>query len=190
MEELIEAGKFIAVLDINTHELINDLYGGLAGTPDRLTAITRTKTPAVVSVGGIDVLAFESLEKAPKELQNRPYVIHNAQITHIRPSPEQMIRAAQVMAERLNHALGPTLVTIPLRGFSEYNRPGQKLWEPEGNKAFIETLKARLRPEIPVIQVDAHINEPLFAEVNVACLSYILNGHAPVDVAAHITQEG
>ena len=189
MEELIEKGEFIAVLDINMHELINDLYGGLAGTPGRLTAITCTEIPAVVSVGGIDALAFESLDKAPKELRNRPHATHNAQIIHIRPSPEQMAKTAQVMAERLNRALGPTVVTIPLKGFSDYNREGGELWDPEGNKAFIETLKAQLRPEIPIVQIDAHINEPVFAEVNATCLSGLLQGQSPLDVATHVTKD-
>jgi len=101
-----------------------------------------------------------------------------------------MVKAAQVMTERLNQALGPTIVTIPLRGFSEYNQEGRALWEPEGNRAFIETLQAGLRPEIPIIQVDAHINDSLFAEINATCLSRILQGQRPIDVATHINRDG
>ncbi len=190
MEELIEAGKFVGVIDISTHELINQLYGGLTGAPHRLEALTKTNTPAVISVGGIDVLAFESLAKAPEELRGRPTVIHNAQIVHIRPKPEQMIKVAQVMAERLNRALGPTMVTIPMKGFSEYNKEGSELWDPEGNEVFVATLQAELSPRIPIIQVDAHINDALFAEVSTTCLSAMLHGQQPTDIATHISRDG
>lgn len=190
MEELIEAGEIVAVLDLNTHELINHLYGGLAGTPNRLKAIARTAIPAVISVGGIDILAFESLDRAPKRYHNRPFIAHSPQITHIRASPDEMIEVAQVMVKRLNSALGPTIVTIPLKGFSEYNQEGRELWGPEGNNAFIETLQSGLRPEVPIMRVDAHINEPLFAEVNATCLTQLIQGQSPVDVATQFNSAG
>ncbi|HHJ06501.1 MAG TPA: UPF0261 family protein [Anaerolineae bacterium] len=190
MEELIEAGKFVAVLDLSTHELINHLNGGLAGTPGRLEAITRTSIPAVISVGGIDVLAFESNEKTPKKYLNRPFAAHNAQIIHVRPSPKEMSQAAQVMVNRLNKALGPTLVTLPLKGFSDLNQEGRALWGAAGNRALIETLQAGLRPEIPLVQVDAHINDPEFADVNAACMARLIQGESPADVAAQFDNVG
>lgn len=190
MEELIEAGRFIAILDISTHELINDLHGSLAKSPRRLEAITQRKIPALISVGGIDILAFESLEKAPKKYHNRPYAVHNAQIVHISATPEEMKEAAQVMASRLNKALGPTLVAVPLQGFSELNRKGRKLWAPESNRAFIESLQVALRPEVPLVTVDAHINDPEFAAVSAACIAQLIEGHSPVDIAAQFKTVG
>lgn len=184
MEELIEAGKFVAVIDLSTHELINQLNNGLVGTPGRLEAMTRYKIPAVISVGGIDVLAFESLEKAPKKHQKQPFIVHNAQITHIRPTPEEMNKAAQTIVERLNRALGPTLVALPLKGFSETNREGGALWNPEGNQIMLKTLQAGLRPEIPIVLVDAHINDTVFADITSKCMIDLIKGESSQIVAA------
>ena len=53
---------------------------------------------------------------------------------------------------------------IPLRGFSFPDREGLPHWEPKGNQAFIDALKAHLRPSIPVQEIDAHINDPEFID--------------------------
>lgn len=188
MEELIEAGRFAAVIDLSTHELINHLNNGLVGTPGRFEALTRFKIPAVISVGGIGVLAFESLEKAPEKYRNRPYIVHNDQITHVRPTPEEMIEAANVMVERLNRALGPTLVIWPKKGSSEVNREGAPLWGPDGNQAMLATLQAGLRAEVPLILVDAHINDPDFADVVAKCTERLLQGESPQSIAARFNK--
>lgn len=184
MEALIGTGKFVAVIDFSMHELINYLYGGLVGVPDRLGSLTRVPIPAVISVGGIDILAFEKLEKAPEEYQNRPFVVHNAQITHILASPAQMRSAAQAMVKQLNRALGPVVVVIPLQGFSEFNRAGRELWGPESNQALWETLQNSLRPEIPLVLIDAHINDAAFAAVVAESTARLIGGEAPSTIAA------
>jgi uncharacterized protein (UPF0261 family) len=184
MEALIEAGKFEAVIDLSTHEIIDYQNGGLAGAPNRLESLSRYPIPAVVSVGGNDYLLFETIEKAPAEYQDRPHMVHNAQMTTVLPSPEEMRRSAQAMVERLNQALGPTLVVIPEQGFSDPNQKGRELWGPEGNRVMIETLEEGLRPEVPVIRIDAHLNDPEFADVVTDCMEHLLVGESPRAVAA------
>jgi len=39
------------------------------------------------------------------------------------------------------------------------------LWNPDGNPVFLAELKKNLRPDIPIIEVDAHINDDKFAMV-------------------------
>jgi uncharacterized protein (UPF0261 family) len=53
---------------------------------------------------------------------------------------------------------------IPLRGFSYPDRKNFPHWEPEGNQAFINSLKTYLNPSIPLIELDAHINDPEFID--------------------------
>lgn len=62
MEELIATGIFTGVIDLSTHELLGDLFGCLAGAPNRLEVLARHEIPAVVSVGGADYILFETLE--------------------------------------------------------------------------------------------------------------------------------
>ena len=70
----------------------------------------------------------------------------------------------KITAEKLNRAKGPTRVFIPLRGFSYPDRENLGHWEPEGNQAFIDALKAHLRPWIALQEIDAHINDPEFID--------------------------
>jgi len=189
MEELIMAGRFAGVLDISTHELINDLFGGLVGTHRRLEALAYKEIPAVISVGGLDVIAIESTSITSSTWSSRPRVAHNAQIIHISASPAEMRETAQVMARRLNSALGPTLVIIPMQGFSEFNRPGGELWAPDSIRAFVTQLQKELRPEIPALFMDAHINDPEFAAVSASCFSQLMQGVPPQEVASHLSQE-
>jgi uncharacterized protein (UPF0261 family) len=67
------------------------------------------------------------------------------------------------MAEKLNLSTGPVTVLLPLRGWSMIDSPGGQFWWPEANQAFAEALKAALRPDIPVIEMDANVNDPEFA---------------------------
>ena len=53
---------------------------------------------------------------------------------------------------------------IPLKGFSFPDRENMPHWEPEGNQAFIDAIKANLNSNIPVIELDAHINDPEFID--------------------------
>jgi len=70
----------------------------------------------------------------------------------------------EIMARKLSQAKGPVVVYIPLGGFSAIDAPGQPFFYPEANQSFIETLKRNLPSRIPVIEKDAHINDPSFAQ--------------------------
>ncbi len=184
MEDLIQAGKFAGVIDLSVHEIIDGLHNGLAGAQRRFEALTRCAIPAVISTGGNDYLLWENVDKAPEAYRNRRYMVHNAQMTVFEATTEEMIEAARVMIEPLNRALGPTLVIIPSVGFTDVNQPGRELWVPEGNRAMIETLQAGLRPEIPVIVLDVHINNPVFADAVADCMARLLKGESPQSIAA------
>lgn len=90
--------------------------------------------------------------------------IHNPAIYCVRANAEELIVTGRVVAEKLNRAQGPVAVVIPRLGFSSFDEEGGGFWEPETDEAFAPALKANLKPEIEVIEVEAHINDPLFAE--------------------------
>ncbi len=184
MEQLIEQGMFKGVVDLSTHEVIDNQHGGLAGAPNRLEALTRTAIPAVISVGGSDYVLFESMEKAPEKYRPRQHMVHNAQMTCFAPTADEMRAAAQEMIQRLNRARGPVIVILPGKGFSRPNQEGMPLFVPEGNQAVIKEFQSTLRPEIPVLLTDLHINDPEFADLVSNCMQSLLQGKAAQDVAA------
>jgi len=85
-------------------------------------------------------------------------------MTLVRLSPDELREVGKLTAAKLNRAKGPARVFIPLKGFSFPDRENLPHWEPEGNRAFIEALKAHLRPSIPLQELNAHINDPEFIE--------------------------
>jgi uncharacterized protein (UPF0261 family) len=163
MEEMTEGGLFHGILDYTTHELMDELVGGghRAG-PNRLEAAGKMGIPQVVCPGSVDFIIGGSESTLPEKWKTRNYVVHNSFISLVRANPEEMRKVGVIMAEKLNRAKGPTVVMIPLRGFSYHNKIGDKLYDEEGNQVFIRSLKSNLRG-IRVIEIDAHINDPEFA---------------------------
>jgi uncharacterized protein (UPF0261 family) len=163
MEEMVEEGILNGVLDMTTHELTDELVGGLhrAG-PNRLEAAGRKGIPQVVVPGSIDFIVTGPASTLQPEYRNRKYIAHNPSITLVRTSSKEMKTIGKIMASKLNEPSGPTIVMIPLRGFSYPNRKGEALYDEEGNQAFITILKKNLRAT-KVIEIDAHINDPEFA---------------------------
>lgn len=176
MEELIARGLFAGVLDLTTHEFIDHLAGGYYGNigPERLETAGQRGIPQVVGPGGLDCIAVVQ-EGIPARFQGRKLYYHDFRRC-ARPSAGELAQVARLMAERLNRARGPVKVLLPLQGWSEADREGGPLYDPEGNRAFGEELRRHLKPEIEVIEVDAHINEPLYAETAVALLEGMMEG--------------
>ena len=175
MEEMIDQGLFNGVFDLTTHEITDWMYNGLhAGGPTRLDSAARTGVPQVVVPGCVDFILMGPVEKLEPEFKKRKTYKFNPAVSLVSTTPAEMERIASVMAEKLNRAKGPLLVLIPLRGFSMYCHPGEALFDPERDATFIQTLKSRLNPGIRVLEVDAHINDPLFAETAVAELAKLM----------------
>ncbi|HUL36551.1 MAG TPA: Tm-1-like ATP-binding domain-containing protein [Thermodesulfobacteriota bacterium] len=174
MEEMVEEGILNGVLDMTTHELTDELVGGLhrAG-PNRLEAAGRKGIPQVVVPGSIDFIVTGPASSLQPEYRNRKYIAHNPSITLVRTSSEEMKTIGKIMASKLNEARGLTIVMIPLRGFSYPNRKGEALYDEEGNQVFIKTLKRNLKG-VKVIEVDAHINDPQFANAAAQTMEELL----------------
>ncbi len=175
MEEMICEGYFTAVLDLTTHELTDELVGGghRAG-PHRLEGAAQRGIPQVVGPGSLCFIIAGPLSTLPGNYRRRKHVVHNPNITLVRASKREMMAVARIMARKLNRAIGPVKVVIPLQGFSYPNRKREALYDGEGNLAFIRALKKDLRQNIGVIEVDAHINDPLYAEKAVESLKGLI----------------
>ena len=166
MEDMIREGAFRGVLDLNLHEIGDRFIGGLHGAirEDRLEAAGEAGLPQVVAPGSINYVVLGPLSSLSPEWRSRKLIVHNPNLTLVRLTPEELRHVGRQVAEKLNRAKGPAQVFIPLKGFSYPDREGLPHWEPEGNRAFIDSLKENLRPPIPVTELDAHINDPEFID--------------------------
>jgi uncharacterized protein (UPF0261 family) len=169
-EDLVEQGAFAGALDLSMFELINRLCGGPA-TADRLEAIGKRAMPQVVAPGALDFFAWwQPLATLPARYRDRKARMHSTIAAQVKASAEEMAAVGKIIAQKLNKALGPTVVLIPNRGFSEHDCEGGMFYDPEANKAFIKALKRNIEPKVEVIQLDMHINDPEFAREAVAIL--------------------
>ncbi len=162
MEELAETGHFIGVIDFTTNETFDPMTGGIHdGGPDRLKRIGLLGLPQVVVPGCIDFCVFHA-GAIPPALKGRPVYDHNPEYTLVRATHDEMISLGRLFAERLNLAKGPILIAVPTQGLSIPNVPGGAFWNPEADAAFLETLRAGIRKDIPILTYERHVNDPQF----------------------------
>lgn len=178
MEELIEQGEIDGVLDITTTELADELCGGvLSAGASRLEAAGKRGIPQVIVPGALDMVNFWAPETVPEKYRDRVFYRHNPQITLMRTTKEENKKLGRIIAEKVNNARGPTSIVLPLKGFSKYDQlngvlavdiKGKQIgrwYNPEADKAFIESLKKSVDPsKIEIVEINAHINDDVFAE--------------------------
>jgi uncharacterized protein (UPF0261 family) len=166
MEDMILEGAFKGVLDLNLHEIGDRFVSGLHGAirEGRLTAAGAMGLPQVVAPGSGNYTVQGSPETLSEDMRRRKHFNYNPHLTLVRLIPDEMREVGKEIAHKLNAAKGPVKVFIPLRGWSFPDREGLAHWEPEGNQVLVDTLKEELRPTIPLVELDAHINDPDFID--------------------------
>ncbi|MEW6673062.1 MAG: Tm-1-like ATP-binding domain-containing protein [Thermodesulfobacteriota bacterium] len=166
MEEMIRGGAFRAVLDLSLHEVADRFMGGLHGAirEDRLEAAADLGLPQIIVPGGINYMVLGPLKGLSNDIRSRKLIVHNPNLTLVRLTPDELVRVGEIVAGKLNRSRGDCRVFIPLNGFSYPDREGLPHWEPEGNRAFIESLKHNLKDTIPVSEIAGHINDPEFMD--------------------------
>jgi uncharacterized protein (UPF0261 family) len=166
MEDMIREGAFKGVLDLNLHEVGDRWFGGLhaAIREDRLEAAAETGVPQVVAPGSIDYTVQGPLDSLSEEMKRRKYFAHGPSHTLVKLLPAELTEVGRLVAQKLNKARGPMKIFIPLRGFCLPDREGWPNWDPEGDQAFIKALKENIQPSIPIVEIDAHINDPEFID--------------------------
>ena len=166
MEHLIEAGALGGVIDFTLSELANSLLDGIHATgPDRLRVAGRHGLPQVVVPGCVDFFNQGPADSVPEQYRSRKSYFHNPVATLVRLDADEEAELGRIVAERLNEAVGPVHVVAPTRGFSLADAEGGDLWDPEADRAFLDALRGALRPDIPYETVDAHVDDPAFAEI-------------------------
>jgi uncharacterized protein (UPF0261 family) len=165
MEELAEEGMFVGVIDFTTDELSDQLVGGFHAAGDRrLERVGALGLPQVVVPGCVDFTVQGRRDEVPDRLKGRPAYYHNPEFTLVRLTKDEMVEVGRIMARKLNEARGPLAVVVPTRGLSIPNVPGGAFWDPEADAAFVDALQTNLRKDIPLITIEAHINDPAFSD--------------------------
>ncbi|MFO0825978.1 MAG: Tm-1-like ATP-binding domain-containing protein [Gemmataceae bacterium] len=172
MEGLIRDGLVAGVLDITTTELADELAGGiLSAGPDRLTAAGMKGIPQVISVGALDMVNFGPPETVPTKYKERRFHQHNPTVTLMRTTPEEMDRLGLEIAQKASASNGPTAVMLPLRGVSAIDAEGKSFWWLEADAALFQSVRNWIAPNVELVELDLHVNDPAFAT---ACAAKLL----------------
>ena len=164
MESLIETGLVAGVLDITTTEWADELAGGfLTAGPTRLEAAARHGVPAIVTPGCLDMVNFHGPETVPARFTGRNFYQHNPQVTLMRTNAGECAELGRIIAQKLNASTGPVTFLIPRKAISVISAPGQKFHDPDADKALFAAVKANLRKDIELIEMECAINDPEFA---------------------------
>jgi uncharacterized protein (UPF0261 family) len=171
MEAFIADGLIKGALDVTTTELADELVGGvLSAGRDRLTAAGLRGVPQVISLGALDMVNFGPPETVPEKFRGRRFYQHNPTVTLMRTTPEENDRLGKEIAQKASAARGPTAVLVPLRGVSAIDKEGQPFWWPEADQALFQSLRAWMGPNVRLLEVDRHINDPEFADLTARTL--------------------
>ncbi len=177
MEEFISEGLVAGVIDFTLHEIADEMFGGYCKGigPQRLETAGRKGIPIVVVPGGLDNAVFSPVYPMPDQLKGRKIHYHDTRFC-VRMGAGEMKEFARIVGEKLNRSNGPTHVLIPKKGWSEADKPGMELHEPETDQIFLEELRKILNPKIPIEEVDFHISDPGFAKKAVTLLDEMIQG--------------
>jgi len=163
-ETLVRQGLFSAVLDLCTGEVLEELNGGsLRAGPTRLEGAGDMGIPQIIAPGCMEYWHWPgSVETIPSW---RASHFHNPLVLCVKATMEEMIKGAEVMAEKLNHAKGPVTILYPWKGFDDFDKEvGGVFYDPEGHAAFLKVLRKNVKPAVKIVELDMHINDQAFAE--------------------------
>ena len=165
MEALIKEGVFSAVLDITTTELADDLCEGICSAgPHRLEAAGEMGLPQVVVPGCLDMVNFAHLDTVPQKFKDRHLYSWAPDVTLMRTNEEENEILGKTLVQKLNRSSAPVAVVLPLKGISQIDSEGGIFYNPEVDRILFNSIKENLNEKTEVIEVDANINDEIFAE--------------------------
>jgi len=179
MEEMISQGLFRGVVDLAPGGVGEHLFGFMRDAgPRRLESAGGMGIPQVVSTCGVNHITPSKSRYKPDYHERRKYDLDKYR-TWLRMAPDELVRVADVFADKLNRSKGAVKVVIPLRGWSSVDAPGNPTYDPAEDQVFGQTLRRRLKPEIQIVEVDANMEDPEFAAAVVKAALEILLWRLP-----------
>ncbi|MFN4271756.1 MAG: Tm-1-like ATP-binding domain-containing protein [Aliihoeflea sp.] len=168
-ENLAAEGAFAAVMDFAPQELANWMFGSdVSSGPERMRKAGRAGIPQIVAPGCMDLIDFPAGQPLPPRFEGRPFHAHNRLLVSAVLDQEERREAAREIGRRLAEANAPAHVILPNKGIEEWDKPDGPAHDPEGLSAFLEEMRAAIRPPVALTEIDAHINDQAFADAALA----------------------
>lgn len=165
--EAIAAQKgFVAVLDLCIQEVANHHSGTVVTSgPDRLENAGKAGIPQIVAPGAVDMVDIQAWQQElPAGFAGRPYHAHNRLIGSLTMGAGGRREVARVIGRKLEVATAPVVFILPAGGIQQWDQAGEPLHEPDALDAFLDEMRSAIPANVRLVETDAHINTPAFAE--------------------------
>lgn len=177
MEALIHDGYFDGVLDITTTELADHLCEGICSAgPTRLTAAAEKGIPQVVAPGCLDMVNYGPPDTVPEKYEGRKLFSWAPDVTLMRTNKAENEELGTIIGQRLSKSKGKVSILLPLQGISKISSRGGPFHDPEIDQLLFDTIKEKASESTTVLEIDANINDAIFAKAAVDNLLSLMHG--------------
>ncbi len=164
MEDMIAEGFFQGVIDLAPGGVGEHLFGFMRDAgPNRLETAGKLALPQIVSTCSVNHMTPARSKYKPEYHERRKFDLDKLR-TWIRLSPDELKAVADVFAQKLNQARGPVTVMVPLDGWSSADLPGNATHDPAEDRLFTEVLRKKIKGDVNIVEIDANMEDPQFAQ--------------------------
>ena len=180
-EALAAEGAFAAVLDFAPQEVGNHLFGSaISAGADRMTAAGAKGIPQIVSIGCYDLVDLVGWHPLPAHLEGLPGHAHNRLLSSVVLDAGGRRRVARAIMEKLALAKGEVVFLLPVQGGNEWDRAGGPLEDADGLAAFADELRSACPPNVRLVELETHINDPAFHDAALSVVdAWLASGLLP-----------
>ncbi len=173
-----------AVIDMSLVEVNDFLHQGICAVgPHRATTSMSRGIPTIFAPGNIDFFIMPSeLTKGEAPFKGRRFHVHNAALTAVRTTEDDLQLFTDHMATILAEAKGPVSFYVPLGGFSSHDSAEGNLHQPDLPPIFAKQCAAAFPDNVTLHAVNAHINDPIFADALVAAALPFIHDYMAADL--------
>jgi len=189
MDNLISQGFFDGVIDIVPAGLIEEIYqGNRPAGMARLDAAAERGIPQIIAPSTVNLTGCGVTRKNREKYASRPRIMKMDELRSMtRFNAEELTYAATFYRDKLNKAKGPVKFFVPLKGWSAIDREGTVLYDPDGDRVFVDALRQGLDPKVEIVEVPCNLEDLEFAVAMVEAFDIIFKqSHKHKDKVEHV----
>ena len=166
LEVAIKENWLSGFIDLTTHEATRLwIKGDHSLMPLRFEENKNFTIPRITVPGGINFLSLGNYNALSKNYQKRKSFIHSEAFTHVCLNKKEMIKVSNKLIEKINQFSSPTILAVPMGGFSSEDINGGSLENIELREIFKNIALKKAKKNVEVVICNDHILSKSFAKI-------------------------